>query len=151
MWDIRARLHPLPLFQLPPVTIRVYQGRAPHGRCATDFQIIKNPAINSTLALFPRSNFSPLFSYLGTSLSSVMLVLAASIKGSPTRDFTTSGFFHESVVPGPVSIPLGPFQIFWKFAAIFSNEFLSMSTTPAISCSPVSRIFSDCRCRWYRR
>ncbi len=35
---------------------------------------------------------------------------------SPYRDsdrrFSTSGFFHESISPKPLSIPLGPFQIF---------------------------------------
>jgi hypothetical protein len=32
---------------------------------------------------------------------------------SDTR-FSTSGFFHEPVSPGPMSIPLGPFQSFSK-------------------------------------
>jgi hypothetical protein len=34
-------------------------------------------------------------------------------KDSVTR-FSTYGFFHESVSPKPLSIPLGPFQIFSK-------------------------------------
>jgi hypothetical protein len=34
-------------------------------------------------------------------------------KGSVTR-FLTSGFFHESVSPKPLSIPLGSFRIFSK-------------------------------------
>jgi hypothetical protein len=29
--------------------------------------------------------------------------------------FSSSGFFHESVSPKPLSIPLQPFQIFLKF------------------------------------
>ncbi len=50
---------------------------------------------------------------------------------SDTR-FSTSDFFHKSVSPGPLSIPLGPFQIFRKFAEIFANECLSaVSTTQA--------------------
>ena len=32
---------------------------------------------------------------------------------SDTR-ISTSGFFHKSVSPGPLSIPLGPFRIFSK-------------------------------------
>jgi hypothetical protein len=38
---------------------------------------------------------------------------AHALKNSVTR-FSTSGFFHESVSPKPLSIPLGPFQIFFK-------------------------------------
>jgi hypothetical protein len=46
--------------------------------------------------------------------------------------FSTSVFFHKSVSPGTLSMPLGPFQIFPKFAGIFVNECLSaLSTTPA--------------------
>jgi hypothetical protein len=33
-----------------------------------------------------------------------------------------SGFFHESVSPKPLSIPLGPFRIFRKFAEIFAAQ-----------------------------
>jgi hypothetical protein len=36
------------------------------------------------------------------------------------RDFSTSGFFHESV--SPLSIPLGPFQIYRKFVEIFAAQ-----------------------------
>jgi hypothetical protein len=36
------------------------------------------------------------------------------IKGSLTRDFRAQVFFHESVSPRPISIPLGPFWIFSK-------------------------------------
>ncbi len=39
---------------------------------------------------------------------------ATHIKGSLTRDFRSQFFFHESVSLGPLSIPLGPFQIFSK-------------------------------------
>ncbi len=53
------------------------------------------------------------------------------LKEVDTR-FLTSDFFHKSVSPGPLSIPLGPFQIFSKFAEIFANECLTaVSTTPA--------------------
>jgi hypothetical protein len=42
-------------------------------------------------------------------------------RDSVTR-FLTSGFFHESVSPKPLSIPLGPFQIFSKIAEIFAAQ-----------------------------
>jgi hypothetical protein len=46
--------------------------------------------------------------------------------------FSTSGFFHNSVSPGPLSIPIGSFQIFLKIRGVFANECLSaVSTTPA--------------------
>ncbi len=48
-------------------------------------------------------------------------------------------FFHESVSPGPLSIPSASFRLFRKFAEIIANEFLSVvSMTPAINCSAVS-------------
>jgi hypothetical protein len=36
------------------------------------------------------------------------------LKGTWSRDFSTSGFFHESVSPKRLSIPLGSFRIFSK-------------------------------------
>ncbi len=36
------------------------------------------------------------------------------LKGSLTRDFQYQIFFHKSVSPRPLSIPLGPFRIFSK-------------------------------------
>jgi hypothetical protein len=36
------------------------------------------------------------------------------LKGTVSRDFFASGFFHESVSPQPQSIPFGLFQIFLK-------------------------------------
>ncbi len=36
--------------------------------------------------------------------------------------FSTSGTFHESVSPKPLSIPLGPFLIFSTFTEIFAGE-----------------------------
>jgi hypothetical protein len=36
------------------------------------------------------------------------------LKGTVSRDFFASGFFHESVSPEPQSIPLGPFRFFSK-------------------------------------
>ncbi len=54
------------------------------------------------------------------------------LKGVWHTRFSTSGFFHKSVSPGPLSISLGSFRIFQKFAEIFVNECLSgMSMTPA--------------------
>ncbi len=40
--------------------------------------------------------------------------LDAKVKGSLTQDFWLQVFFHKSVSPGPLSIPLGPFKIFLK-------------------------------------
>ncbi len=42
---------------------------------------------------------------------------AACVVDSGVRQ-ETSGFFHESDSPGPLSIPLGPFQIFTKIGNI---------------------------------
>ncbi len=42
------------------------------------------------------------------------------LKGSLTRDFLLH-FFHESLYPGPLGIPLGSFRLFWKFANISTN------------------------------
>jgi hypothetical protein len=47
--------------------------------------------------------------------------------------FLASNFFHESVSPRHLSIPLGPFRISRKFVEIFANECLSgVSMTLAI-------------------
>ncbi len=40
--------------------------------------------------------------------------LVPPFKGTVSRDFLTSGCFHKSVSPKPLSIPLGPFEIFSK-------------------------------------
>ncbi len=54
-------------------------------------------------------------------------------KGNLTRDFELEVFFHKSVSPGPLSVPLGPLEFFRKFAVIFANQCLSaVSATPAI-------------------
>jgi hypothetical protein len=43
--------------------------------------------------------------------------------------FSTSGFFHESVSPQPLSIPLGPFRIFSKIPRdIRSSRFATGDT-----------------------
>jgi hypothetical protein len=53
--------------------------------------------------------------------------------------FLTSVFVHESISPGPLNVPLGPFRILMQFAEIFAILCLSpVSMTPAISCSPVA-------------
>ncbi len=77
------------------------------------------------------------------------------------KRFLTSGIFHESMLPRPLSIPLGLFNIFSKIHGDIWEWMLSpVSMSPAMSCSPVlstpaithfSRIFSDPRCRWYRQ
>ncbi len=41
--------------------------------------------------------------------------LANSVKGSLTREFWLQVFLNKSLYPWPLSIPLGPFQIFTKF------------------------------------
>jgi hypothetical protein len=62
-----------------------------------------------------------------------------SLKGTVSRDFFASGFFHESVSPQPQNIPLGPFQFFRKFAEIFASKGAPpVSTTPVANLPPVS-------------
>ncbi len=43
------------------------------------------------------------------------------LRDSVTR-FSSSGFFHESVSPKPLRIPLGPFQIFSKIRGDFRSS-----------------------------
>ncbi len=58
---------------------------------------------------------------------------------SATR-FLTSGFFHDSFSPKHLSIPLRPFQIFWKFAEIFAAQ-----GAPSVLLTPVAngKIFNQ--------
>ncbi len=44
------------------------------------------------------------------------------VKGTVSRDFLASGFFHESVSPQPQSIPLGPFRMFSKIRGDISKS-----------------------------
>jgi hypothetical protein len=41
-------------------------------------------------------------------------LMCSSVKGTVSRDFRLLVFFHESVSPKPLSIPLGPHRIFLK-------------------------------------
>jgi hypothetical protein len=43
------------------------------------------------------------------------------IKERVSQRFSTFGFFHESVSPKPLSIPLGPFQIFFENSRRYSQ------------------------------
>jgi hypothetical protein len=43
-------------------------------------------------------------------------------KGTVSRIFFASGFFHESVSPQPQSIPLRPFQIFSEICGDIRNS-----------------------------
>ncbi len=43
-----------------------------------------------------------------------IIYLALKLKGTVPRDFRLQSFFHESVSPKPLSIPLWPFRIFSK-------------------------------------
>ncbi len=52
--------------------------------------------------------------YLKNKSNIVKHVKPTSFKGSLTRDFRHQIFFHKSVSPRPLSIPLGPFRIFSK-------------------------------------
>ncbi len=55
------------------------------------------------------------------------------------HEIFASGFFHESVSPKPLSIPLGPFRIFRKFAEIFAAQgWPPVSTTPVANLPPLS-------------
>ncbi len=59
-------------------------------------------------------------------------------KGTVSRDFFESGFFHESVSPKPLSIQLGRFRIFRKFTEIFTAQcWPPVSTTPVANLPPV--------------
>jgi hypothetical protein len=52
-------------------------------------------------------------------------------KGTVSRDFRLLVFFHESVSPKPLSMPLGCFEFFQKFAEVFPAQGLPpVSTTP---------------------
>jgi hypothetical protein len=53
----------------------------------------------------------------------------------------TSGFFHESVSPKALSIPLGPFQIFSKIAEIFAVQ--SAPTSVVDTCGKWKKIFNQ--------
>jgi hypothetical protein len=55
------------------------------------------------------------------------------LKGTvPRHRFSTSGFFHESVSPKPLSIPVGPFRFFSKIRGdIRSSRLPPVSTTLA--------------------
>jgi len=61
-------------------------------------------------------------------------------------------FFHESVSPRPLCIPLWPFQIFRKIRTEFATLcFSPMSKAPAISCSAVSTTpLNYWQCFWHR-
>jgi hypothetical protein len=47
-------------------------------------------------------------------------------------------YFHESVSPKPLSIPLGRFELFRKFAEIFAAQ----GAPPLVSLTPVAKIFN---------
>ncbi len=57
-----------------------------------------------------------------------------------SRDFFASGFFHESVSPKSLSIPLGPFRIFSKIRGDIRSSRLTTgtATTPVAKLPPVS-------------
>ncbi len=62
------------------------------------------------------------------------------LRESYTRFFTLS-FFHESVSPGPPSIPLGPFQIFLKIRLdIHKWMFLTVPLTLALLNLPKGKV-----------
>jgi hypothetical protein len=48
--------------------------------------------------------------------------------------FSASGFFHESVSLKPLSIPLGPFQIFLKIC----RQKFATQDAPLVSLTPVA-------------
>ncbi len=75
--------------------------------------------------------------------------------------FVASGFFHESVSPQPQSNPLGLFQIFSKFAKIFTSQGAPpVSTRPAAKLPPLSTtlatvspvlLIPSANCHWCQR
>jgi hypothetical protein len=80
------------------------------------------------LPLFPSPVQSPSSSLF---LSSALSQQRKIIKGSLTRDFRLQVFSRKSVSPWPLSMPLGSFRFFRKFAEIIANGCCS-ATTPAI-------------------
>jgi hypothetical protein len=58
-----------------------------------------------------------------------------SIKSDYITRFLTSGFFHESVTPRPLSIPMRSFRFFKENSRRYSqlNVISPVSTTPAIN------------------
>jgi hypothetical protein len=66
--------------------------------------------------------------------------LRRSCTGSLTRDFRLQVFFMNQCPPGPQVFHWGCFEIFRKFAEIFTKEYLTpVSTTPAKNLLPVSQ------------
>jgi hypothetical protein len=55
------------------------------------------------------------------------------MKGTVSRDFLLLIFFMNQFSPQPQSIPLGPFQVFRKFAEIFAAQ-----GAPPVSLPPVA-------------
>jgi hypothetical protein len=61
------------------------------------------------------------------------------LQGTVPRDLRLKVFFHGSVSPKPLSIPLEPFQIFRQFAEILISQGAPpVSTTPVANLPPVS-------------
>jgi hypothetical protein len=66
------------------------------------------------------------------------------------KRFSTSGFFMNHCPPGPQVFHWDRFEFVRKFAEIFANQCLSaVSTTPAISCSPVSTTSANNPCHGF--
>ncbi len=63
------------------------------------------------------------------------------LKGTVPRDFRLLVFFHESVSPKPLSIPLGPFWIFWHRWQICKqyqqHQLYKWQNLPPVSLIPV--------------
>jgi hypothetical protein len=49
-------------------------------------------------------------------------MLSLHMTGTVPRNFQLQVFFHETVSPKPLSISVGPFRIFGKFAEIFAAQ-----------------------------
>jgi hypothetical protein len=54
-----------------------------------------------------------------------VVVVLPKFKGTVSPDFFASGFFHESVSPKPLSIPLGPFRFFSKILGDIRSSMLT--------------------------
>jgi hypothetical protein len=70
---------------------------------------------------------------VGPSPTPFQLVMFNSLKGQCHEIFGYWFFFHESVSPQPLSIPIGPFRIFPKFSEIFAAE-----SAPPVFLTPVA-------------
>ncbi len=72
------------------------------------------------------------------------------LKGTVSRDFFASGFFHESPSPKPLIITLGLFRIFSKIRGDIRKSRCTTGVTPVANLPPVL-LTPVANCRRYQR